>query len=198
MSPLPTMNAAGAELYEELWQLADDLDEPRGYVLAHVSNALGLMRVAAMDLFEDRDGRPGYSQMLDIERLPASAGFGYLGQIVGVRPTVGAADEVQREEVRTKAGKDRGRPASTVRKVKATLTGDKVVRVIEGVWTHTIITRTSETPDPAATYAAMLSDKPEGDLFIHIVSDAPIIDEGTRTINAAAGIIDTATLADIT
>ena len=192
------MNLGGAELYDELWQLADDLDEPRGYVLAHVSNALGLMRVAAMDLFEDRDGRPGYSQMLDIERLPASAGFGYLGQIVGVRPTVGAADEVQRDEVRRKAGKDRGRPSSTIAKVKATLTGDKVVRVVEGVWTHTIITRTSETPNPAATYAAMLSDKPEGDLFVHIVSDAPIIDEWTRNIDATTADIDSLTLADVT
>jgi len=182
------MNLGGAELYEELWQLADDLDEPRGYVLAHVSNALGLMRVAAMDLFEDRDGRPGYSQMLDIERLPASAGFGYLGQIVGVKPTVGAPDEQQRDEVRRRAGKDRGRPSATIAAVKAVLTGSKSVRIVERVggsaWRHYVITRTDETPDVPAVLAAIAAGKPEGDIIEHIISDAALWSEGVLAWNA--------------
>jgi hypothetical protein len=196
----PILGSAAQQLYDSLWQLAGE-DQANDWALAHLCNAIGAMRQRAVDLFEDRDGLPGWSQLFDVERCPAYA-LAFLGQIAGVTVTAGASEDIQRDEVRAKAGKDRGRPASTVRKVKATLEGTKTVRVIERVggsaWRHQIITLTAETPDPAATFAAMLSDKPEGDIFEHLVTDDVLIDEGTRSIDTATGTIDTATLADIT
>lgn len=202
---MPVMGSAGAELYAELWQIADNLDETYDYVLAKVCEALGKMRQQSMDLFEDRevDGhlRAGYSQMLDVERAPVAV-LPYLAQFVGAAVTVGAPEEQQRDEVRRKAGQARGRPASLISAVQATLTGDRTVRLIERVggnaWQVVVITRTAETPDAAATLKAALSQKPIGIVLTHIVSDAPIVDEMTLTIDGLTEAIDDLTVGGVT
>lgn len=197
---MPVMCSEGQALYDAVWQLAGE-DEANDWALAKVCNAIGMMRQRAADLYEDRDGLPGWSQLFSVDRCPAYA-LPFLAQVAGTTVTVGAPEEVQRDEVRRHAGSARGRPASIIAAVQATLTGTKTVRLLERVggnaWRFTVVTRTAETPDAAATYKAILSQKPLGMIATHIISDAPIIDEGTETIDASTGNIDTATLADIT
>lgn len=197
----PVMSTAGQELYDALFQLADD-DEANGWALAHVCNAIGEMRQRAMDLFEDRDGFPGWSQLFDVERCPGYA-LPFLAQVAGTKVTVGASEEQQRDEVRRRAGQARGRPASLISAVQATLTGDKTVRLVEraggSAWQVVVVTRTSETPDSAATLAAALSQKPGGIVLTLVVSDDPIWFEATLTYADVTGTAwEDLTVGDVT
>jgi hypothetical protein len=79
--------------------------------------------------------------------------------------------------------------------------GSKRVRVVERnstAWTMLIITSPSETPNPAYTQIVANLVKPGGIVLSFQLSDLPAIDEGTRTIDASTGIIDTAVLSDVT
>lgn len=197
--PLPVMQSVGADLYDRLAPLAA-LDEANDFAFAHRCEAIGRAWQAVADLSEDRDGRPGWAALADVETAPANA-LEYLSQIVGIHVTKGATEAVQRAEVRRHAGAARGRPASMIAEVQATLTGSKSVRLIErtsSAWTFTVITRTSETPDPTATAAAIERQRPGGDIVTHIISDLALIDEWTRDIDATTANIDVLTPADVT
>lgn len=199
MSPVPEMGSVGAELYDANQALAY-ADLENDYALAILCEAIGRMWQPVADLVEDRDGRPGWAVLVDVETTPAYA-VPWLAQIPGVQLTRGISEADQRQEVRLRSGEARCRPASMRAAAEATLTGTRTVRILErtsSAWTLTVITRTSETPDAAATLAALMSQKAGGDVLTHVVSNSPIIDEGTRTINASSSTIDAATLADIT
>lgn len=199
MSPMPIMGSVGAEMYDANEALAyADLDND--YVFAVLCEAIGRMWQPIADLVEERDGRPGWAVLVDVETTPDDA-LPWLAQIPGVQLTRAAVAADQREELRRRSGEARCRPESMRAAGAATLTGTQSVRILErtsSAWTLTVITRTAETPDAAATLAALMSQKVGGDVLTHVVADAPLIDEGTRTINAAASTIDAATLADIT
>lgn len=199
MSPAPALGSVGADLYDANEALAFD-DPANDYALAILCEAIGRMYQEVADLSEDRDGRPGWAILVDVETTPANA-LPWLAQIPGVQLTQGASVAQQRDEVRLRSGQARCRPATMVAAAAATLTGTKSVRILErtsSAWTLTVITRTAETPNPAATLAALMSQKVGGDILTHSVSDAPLIDEGTRTINAATAVINNAVLGDIT
>jgi hypothetical protein len=78
--------------------------------------------------------------------------------------------------------------------VAATLTGSQSVSVLERVggdpYALTVVVRTSETPDSAATLAAAMTQKPIGLILTLVVSNATIIDSLTGTIDALTGTID--------
>lgn len=196
---MPIMGSVGAEMYDANEALAyADLDND--YVFAVLCEAIGRMWQPIADLVEERDGRPGWAVLVDVETTPDDA-LPWLAQIPGVQLTRAAVAADQREELRRRSGEARCRPESMRAAGAATLTGTQSVRILErtsSAWTLTVITRTAETPDAAATLAALMSQKVGGDVLTHVVADAPLIDEGTRTINAAASTIDAATLADIT
>jgi hypothetical protein len=82
-----------------------------------------------------------------------------------------------------------------------TLIGARYANVLERVggnaYALTLVTRPSETPDPARTYAAALTQKPLGMSLTHTLVEGAIIDEGTRSIDTSTGTIDTATLGDV-
>lgn len=195
----PALGSVGAELYAANEPLAY-ADPGHDYALAVLCGAIGAMWQDVADLAEERDGRPQWAALVDVETSPDYA-LPWLAQIPGVKLTAGATAEQQRDETRRLSGQARCRPQSMKDEAAPTLSGTKTVILLErtsSAWTLTAITRTAETPDPAATLAALLRQKVGGDVLTHIVSDAPIIDEGTLTINAATGTIDTATVADIT
>lgn len=197
---IPSLGSVGAELYDALAPLAYD-DENHGYALAHVCEAIGRMWQQVADLAEDRDGRPGWATLLDVETCPGWA-LPWLAQIPGARITTGAPENLQRDEARRRSGQARGRPQTMIDAARATLTGTRTVRLIEraggSAWQIVAITRTTETPDPAATLKALMAEKPGGDLLTHIVSDAPIIDEITVEIDDLGEAIDDLTLAGVT
>lgn len=188
---------AGQELLDEVG-VCQPGDEARGgplrLLLATLVHALGPLA----EWVRDSDDGPGWSILADPDRTPSPA---WTGQLNGVVVTQGASEEQQRQELHIAAGMHRGSIGAMREAVAATLTGSRQVRILERdgtAYEMTVITRTSETSDPAASEAAARAQKPAGLLLTFLVSDAPIINEGTDTIDAATGVIDTATLADIT
>lgn len=197
--PATPLDSVGAELYDANSALAFD-DLANDWAFAILCQAIGLMWQPIADLSEDRDGRPGWAVLVDVETTPDNA-LPWLAQIPGVQLTRGITAPEQREEVRLRSGQARCRPASMIAAVQKTLTGTKNVRILErtsSAWTLTVFTRTDETPDPDATLAAAMSQKVGGDVLTLIVGDSPLIDEGTEIIDNVTATIDAATLADVT
>jgi hypothetical protein len=107
-----------------------------------------------------------------------------------------------RDAIRRQGGKQRGMPDAILSAVEDTLTGVKVARLLERVggnaYALELVTRPSETPNPATTLAAAMAQKPAGMSLTHTLTEGVIINEGTRTIDTSTGTIDTATLGDVT
>lgn len=190
-----------AEVAQELAPLLAQ-DEENGGAGAHfVAVLCSPIEVVAEAVREDEDGRDGFAVFMDLEDCPASA-LPWLLQFKGVRATPGLSEAQAREEGRTAEGLHRGSVPSMVKAAARHLTGTKTVRVLDRAggdpYATTVITRTSETPDPAVTLADILSDKIIGEIITHIVSDAPIIDEFTLDIDSLAEDIDDVTLGGVT
>jgi hypothetical protein len=75
---------------------------------------------------------------------------------------------------------------------------DRLPERIPGRTGLMIRTNASETPNPAATEAAIRANIPGGIVLLYITSDSPVINTGTRTIDASVHLIDTATASDVT
>lgn len=107
-----------------------------------------------------------------------------------------------RDAIRRQGGKGRGTPDAILSAAEDTLTGNRSGRIIERVggnaYALELVTRPSETPDPAATLAAAMTQKPAGMSLTHTLTEGAIIDEGTRSIDTATATIDSAVLSDIT
>lgn len=160
---------------------------------------------------EDEDDRPGFSLFMDIETCPAEF-LPWLLQIKGVRATPGLSEEDAREEGRKAEGLRRGTmtgPAGvgSMEKAAARHTASKdpaLVRVIDRVggdpYLTTVVTRTSDTPDPAQTLLDILSDKILGEIIVHVVTDEVLWEETTLVWDAVdPGVTwDTVVLADVT
>jgi hypothetical protein len=110
--------------------------------------------------------------------------------------------EYARDAIRRQGGRQRGTPDAILSATEDTLKGAKVARLLERVggnaYALELITRPSETPNPAATLAAAMAQKPAGMSLTHTLTEGVIINEGTRTIDTSTGTIDAATLGDVT
>jgi Phage tail protein (Tail_P2_I) len=161
---IPVLGTVGTTVYAELEpvQFAEaDLDYP----LAKFCQALGMQSDEIADIAAD------WTQLLDIDRVPSKA-LGWLAQFVGVRLRVGLSDAAQRDRIRNTDGWDRGKVSALVGAAQQYLTGAKTVIVRErltSAYTFQIITRTVETPDSAAVLAALLEQKPGGDIMTYTV-----------------------------
>lgn len=143
-----------------------------------------------------------WATALDPHLTPARF-LAWLAQFPGVQLPQAAGEAEQRDRIEQAAGFYRGTRRSIRVDVQRTLTGNKFVRVFARAdgqrWKQVILTRTSETPDPTATAAAALAQKPAGVYPQElVVSDAPLIDEGTLSIDSVGVDIDDATLGDVT
>lgn len=159
----PALFPVAAELYRSLLPLAW-ADADNGYPLAALCAAIGSMRQDLDDLVRDSDAGPGWSALLDVDRAPSNA-LPWLGQFVGVTVDTTRDDPGQRAMIRDEAGFRRGTPASIVSAAQSTLTGMKSVLMVErdtSAYHLKIRTYDVETPDPAATLAAILTQKPAG------------------------------------
>lgn len=204
----PTTHRTTDELYEQLdpiakWQTSTDrnADETNDWPLLRLCEAVTKPYQELDDIAGDGD-LPGWAALLDPDLTPVWA-LPWLAQLVGVRLTVGASEAVQRAEVTTAAGWRRGRPASIVAAVQATLTGTKDVRIVErwtSAYTLLVLTIPSETPDEAVTLAAIISQKPAGIVLEYMTESTPIIDEFDEDVTIdslnVARTIDALTLAD--
>lgn len=198
--PRPIVPAVADALYDEL-AVSQPGDETRGYALLILLGALGVAIGPLYDVVRDTDEGPGYSQLLDPERAPVWA-LPWLSQWAGV-PFIPGLDEASaRSRIVNPPAFQRGTPSAFIESGQATLTGTKQVRLVErtsDAFHFTAITRTSETPDPAATLRAFMAQKPAGLVLTHIMSDDPIIDEGTLVIDnvGAAVTVDTAAVGQV-
>jgi hypothetical protein len=120
------------------------------------------------DLVADSDAGPGWSPIMDVDRAPVKA-LPWLGQWVGVTVDTSRSEDAQRAQIRDEAGFRRGTPAAIVAATRSTLvpvvSDPPTVLMTErdtGAYRLKIRTYDVETPDPAATLAAILTQKPAG------------------------------------
>jgi hypothetical protein len=198
----PAASPFAEDLYEACGAWAYD-DENQDWALLHLCIAIARQFDLGDQIIRPPfDDRGPWETLLDVDRTPAVF-LPWLAQMVGVDPRglVGLDEATQRTFIRETAGWRRGTPAAMIGAAQVYLTGAKTVRLIErdeSAYRLTVITRTSETPDAAAVERALRSQKPAGIVLTHIVSDAPIIDEGTLDIDDVTATIDDAALADVT
>lgn len=202
----PTVCDLADQVHTELATVTDPDGEATGWAgLALVHALFSPLQVVEDLARDDAAGRPGIEAVLDPARCPPS-GLRWLGQLKGVRVTPSdPADSMwvrrARDQIGGVGGLRRGTPAAIAAAAKMTLTGTRYVGVFQRnpvPFAQTVRTRTTETPDAAQTLAAILAQTPAWVKTIFVVSDSPLIDEGTRTIDAATATVDAATLADVT
>jgi len=154
---------------------------PQGLQTTDLQTYLGAL-ASMFQHMEDLSGdganaEPGWSSIVDVNRCP-SEGLPWLAQLVGARLPVGLTDAQQRAYINTKPGWGRGTPAAMLSALQATLTGGKTVIMRERdsaadatrpAYGLTIITNTAETPNQAASLAAILSQKPAGIILAYNV-----------------------------
>jgi hypothetical protein len=161
--PPPTLAPYAAELYRSLLPLAY-ADEQVDWALASYAGGHGEMYQELDTLVRDSPAGPGWSSLLDVDRCPTKA-LPWLGQFIGVNVDTGKPDEAQRQQIRDTAGMKRGTPAAMIAAAQPTLTGNKSVFLFEregGAYRLSVRTFIDETPNPAATLAALMTQKPAG------------------------------------
>ena len=157
----PATTALGEAVYARLGPVAAQ-DESLGWPLLTFVQALCEMGRQVEELV--RGGEQAYDPLLDVDLSP-DWNLPYIGQFVGVRVTPGATPTQARAQIKGVGGFKRGTPAAMAEAVRATLTGSQYVFVRErdGDQDHiTVVTRTADTPNPAATLAAARSQKAAG------------------------------------
>lgn len=172
MTPAPaTSGPLGDELYDQVAPLAT-LDPLYGYALLHLVSAFIGPAEEVDAIARDSEDGPGWSAAVDIDRCPAWA-LGWLGQFVGVRLLPRRADETleewaasMRDRITRADGRWRGGPDAIVASVQRTLTGTRLVQLVEryGGDAYALLVRTleSETASPGASLRAALEQKPAG------------------------------------
>lgn len=165
------MSPITEDLYASLgpWSRADTEDE--SWVLLDLAEAVGGRLQPIEDLIRDTDDGPGWSSILDLDRVP-DAWLGWLAQFVGVRLRVGLGVIEQRMRITSTDGQHRGSPAALRAAARQYLvgpdgTGGSAYVIINerlggNAYQLGILTLTSQTPDPAAVLAAILEQKPAG------------------------------------
>lgn len=108
----PEVSQAAETLYETLAHLADG-DPQRGWPLLVFCEAAGRMLQRLDDLARDTPDGPGWSQVLDPDRVPADA-LPWLGQWVGAAVDTDLTVAEQRAQVAAKLGFARGTPAAII------------------------------------------------------------------------------------
>lgn len=112
--PPPTVAPATWDLYNRLGPIPyipnDDglADADLGYPLLAFLDGIGQIMQQTLDLFQDTDEGPGWSQILDINRCPTVA-LPWLAQWVGVRfDQTQNTDATQRAAIQAEQGFNRG------------------------------------------------------------------------------------------
>jgi hypothetical protein len=157
------------------------------------------------ELVRDTPEGCGWSVILDVAACPTK-GLRWLSQIAGVvlRPqrateTLEQWDAYARAAIVEQAGHKRGTLGAQISAIKDTLTGTKLVRMIERVggdaWAQTAIVRTSECASSAVTLAAWLTQKPAGIVPTLTLSDDPLWVEATKVWSGVSGAENWNTLA---
>lgn len=146
-------------------------DPDNAWSLLLYINAIGEMFQLVEDLVRDTPDGPGWSVLLDLDRCPVEA-LPWLGQFVGVRIPTGMSEADQRVRIAQTDGFKRGTRNALIGAASATLTDPKTVIFRERdhdpsdtpdyAYYLSVYTYDTQTPNPAATRAALLAQKPAG------------------------------------
>jgi hypothetical protein len=161
----PTVSEPTEQLYSALGPLTAG-DEERDWPLLRICEALIAAFVEQIwQYVSDTDDGLGWTLVMDPNRTPADA-LPWLGQFAGVELFPGQTEDERRAAIRDPAGFQRGTRGAMYRAVRATLTGAKTVQIHERVggdaYHLAVETLPGQTPDPAVTLNAILSQKPIG------------------------------------
>lgn len=168
---VPTLTFTGQRLYDQLAPLATE-DATYGWALAHFCAAFAAQLDEVADLSRDQDdGTIGWASLFDLDNVPAKF-LPWLGLFVGVTMPGSLTAAAQRLRIRQTDGFRRGTPDAIQGAARQTLIGpdgtpDTATVFLEeriggDAYHLTVATLTSETPDSAATQAAILAQKPAG------------------------------------
>ena len=203
ISSVASTQAFAEELYHRLrpWTGADP---QLGWAWAHLCVAIAAQ---FSDVWEaaradPETGEPGWARMLDPMRCPIGV-LPWLAQFKGTTVPAGLTEPQQRAHVLEAGGWDRGTVASLVRATRGSLDGglDAYVNVVERVGDDPdqmlVVTRTSQTPDPALALRAIRAATVAGMNVTHEITDDPLLDEGEAEIDTVEATIDDAGIADV-
>lgn len=192
---------AADRYYARLEPVAYD-DANQGLTLQKVAAAL----MAPREVFEvaraDATHAHPWGSLLDPDAAPAEL-LPWLAVFAGVIfPPSALTEAERRSRITQAAGQYRGTNQAMREEIQRSLTGTKTVRFIEQAggdqWALVVVTKLSETPDAAAVDRTAQAQKRAGLLLTYVATNSAVIDEGTRTIDAGANTIDSATLSDVT
>lgn len=161
----PLLGELAQDAYDQI-KIAQPEDELLGWPLANYIGALSdILFQPIDDLAKDgENGEPGWSIVLDLDRIP-DEGLPYIAQFIGVEFPSALTPAQMRERIETTDGWNRGTKDSIVGALQPYLTGSQTVIFRErrtSAYTLEVVTYASETPDSAAALAAMMAQKPAG------------------------------------
>lgn len=158
----PILSPLGQRLRERTQPLAPD-DATYGYAHAHLCEGMMLPFAQVAELVDPPDPYVPWEVLFDVDLCPYWA-LPWLGQCAGVRLSRGMSEADMRTAIKELGGAPLGSPQRIRAAIQLTLTGTKNVyfRERDGgeAYVLEVVTFIAETPDPAATQAAILAELP--------------------------------------
>jgi hypothetical protein len=157
-------------IYDNLYPIAHVYDPGNGWPLLAYIDGIGLLFQDGATLVEDGpDGEPGWSIVLDINRIP-DEGLPWLAQFIGMHFYQGITASQQRQQIRDHLSWQRGTANSIINAIRLFLTGTQTVQLNERdtsayhflatIWAAEAPADTSAT-SPLVTYVNLFA-KPGG------------------------------------
>jgi phage tail P2-like protein len=139
------------------------------------------------DIARDTDTHIAWGALFDPDTCPGPL-LPWLAQLSGDQLLPSDTEQDQRERITDPGNFFRGTVEAIKAEIRPVLTGNRTVILLERVsgneFAVTIITRTSETPNPAAVVVAAWRQLAPWLIVTFVVSDDPIWDEATLTWDA--------------
>ena len=129
-----------------------------------LTNYIGALSQAFQQMDTLAHSDPPWSILMDIDNIP-DEGIAWLGQFVGTIVNPNLTPDQQRQQIRQRAGWQRGTPDALTSAVQNLLTGTRTVQIVErdtSPYHFTIATYSDETPDQNLVMLTIVANKPAG------------------------------------
>jgi hypothetical protein len=158
----PVVSQAAEEMYESLKAIAAD-DADNNWIILLTCEALMRSNIQPIiELSRDTDQGVGWSKLMDLDRI-RDEDLPYAAQFVGVTTNPASTPAENRDLIVTRPPWKRGRPATLLAAVQATLTGTQRIELAErdtSAYHATITVYRAQVPDEDLTRAAVARNKP--------------------------------------